>query len=745
MKPKTRPEVKASKGVRDRRARCRLKASRRVTTAALTVVLACSQLACAPSPAEDRGVAALVGRFVADDGIYVLPDRAWRREGHHGGSFRRAASLLVMVHNDLPAGLRVTFFPDGESSGHHFAADWNGKPLWDKPRAGAHQRLIAEIPPDELSTGLHLLRIERVRELDEPQHREHARSFMRQVVVERREGDSWRQVSIVANQYVARFLKFGVTGQGATKRDGCLVLGPRQTCLSLQVSRRSDVSFSVQNQSRRPAVFSISEGGTAIAEVTVGPRSEAPLRFEAAPGNHRLTLAIDGLESGAFLWGSPYVRAVDETPRNPVVLITIDTTRRDAVSPYSGPSAEVTPTLDRFARTATTFENAYAVAPWTLPSHASIFTGLYPSRHRAGVVEDVLNLDAATLAEGFRRAGYRTVGVIGGSMASSRFGLAQGFSTYVDPVDTEAPGDVLTDAAIDLVEDDPVSPLFLFLNYFDPHELYEAPAEFQQRLGVDALAARVAGQPGWERFARGEPGSWPSIVAGEVAQTPEGIKLLEAKYLAEVAFMDHQIGRLFDALKRLGLFDPALIVVVADHGEFLGERGLFSHSYRLDRELTAVPLLIKWPNQRREVVNEHLVSHVDLFPTIAAVAGIAVPPSDGIDIGTASPDRFDERLIVYMEEHKSRFHQLPGPFKIADHLFGLQGLSHREVVFPGSIECEDRREQTWLPVPCSVGWEDRLDALPTPMYETLSLSTTYSEADLDAEEAERLRALGYLE
>lgn len=208
--------------------------------------------------------------------------------------------------------------------------------------------------------------------------------------------------------------------------------------------------------------------------------------------------------------------------------------------------------------------------------------------------------------------------------------------------------------------------------------------------------------------------------------------------------MDAQIGRLFDRLRETGLYDEALIVVVSDHGEFLGERGLTSHSYRLDPELTHVPLLIKRPAQNRgEVVND-LVSHVDLYASVAREMGIAAPTGDGLSLAPIS-DAAAHREFVLMEEHASRIHPLLGPFRIADHLYGLQWIAHREVLFDRQIECRDLRDGSWLPVECRATWADRLAMLSERMQAAAKLRADHAVADLDQEEAEKLRALGYIE
>ncbi|MCP4660656.1 MAG: sulfatase-like hydrolase/transferase, partial [bacterium] len=144
---------------------------------------------------------------------------------------------------------------------------------------------------------------------------------------------------------------------------------------------------------------------------------ELALTADAAP----LTFAVEGPKNGFFLWGAPFLDPPRPSPRTSIVLITLDTTRRDALGVYGGDRG-VTPHLDELAGSATVFERAYAPAPWTLPSHASIFTGLYPSKHGAGVAADHLESRFETLPELLRRHGYLTAGFGGGMLTSYRFG-----------------------------------------------------------------------------------------------------------------------------------------------------------------------------------------------------------------------------------------------------------------------------------------------------------------------------------
>ncbi|MEE4274002.1 MAG: sulfatase [Thermoanaerobaculales bacterium] len=712
--------------------------------AAVASIAACGlSVGCAREPRE-VGFEELLGRFVADPGIYVFPDRSWRREGVAGGSFRRSANLLVLLEADTPQTLRITYVPTADTEGLHFVASWDDTALWDGPRAAEDSPLRVDVPAERLSPGLHRLRLERVPDRDRPELRGVARCFFDRVTVERVAGGEASPVFITANQFAGRFVDFGVTSNNSEQLSGCLFSGPRAHRIQIAGAAERSASFLVLNQSSQPARFAAAVDGAEIGSLEVPARMRLPFSFPVPPGRRTVTLSVEGIESGFYLWGAPHLRPRASEGRTPVFLISLDTTRRDAVSPYSG-RPEVTPTLAALARVSDAYTNAFAVAPWTLPSHASIFTGLYPSQHRAGVSEDVLALSHVTLAELFRRAGYRTAGFAGGSMTSSRFGLAQGFDVFLDPRKAEEPGDVIADAAIDFVEEHSEDPIFVFLNFFDPHGRYDAPVEFQQRLAAPALAEEIHHLPVWGAYARNEPAAWTTVVSGEAPASEAGLAYMRARYDAEVAFMDHQIGRFLATLRERSLFDKALIVVVADHGEFMGERGLFSHSYRLDPELTWVPLLIKWPNETGRRTVDDLVSQVDLFPAILAAAGLQAPSSEGIGFGPGTAARLQSRNHVFMEEHKSRFHQLPGPFWIADHLAGLQYPGAREVLYAGQVDCSERRADRWVEVECGSGWEALLRQLPDWLQVSMATEVEVSAADLDEAEIEQLKALGYLQ
>ena len=394
---------------------------------------------------------------------------------------------------------------------------------------------------------------------------------------------------------------------------------------------------------------------------------------------------------------------------------------------------------------ATVFDNAWAASPWTLPSHASIFTGLYPSRHDAGVWQDHLGAQHTTIAEQLARHGYLTAGFAGGALSSAKWGVARGFQRYRDPEGFETRGDRLVDAVEALLEQHHPKRLFLFVNLFDPHALYQAPAEFEARFEVAARRQRVASDPEWADLVAGQGDVWRSLIAGETELTPAGLDYLRAAYLAEVAFMDHQLGRLLNLLDAHGLYDSALVAVVADHGEYRGEGGFLSHCCRLDPELVEVPLLVKWPGQRSGRRAPELVSHVDLYSTLLEAAGIEAEHRDGLPLATGGSPAQAERLAVFMEEHESRIHPLFANMEIAKHLYGIQEDGWREVVWQGDSRCAEGAPGSWRNADCTTPWQERLRQLG----ELARLPTddgigSHSELLSDSER-QSLEALGYVQ
>jgi arylsulfatase A-like enzyme len=289
----------------------------------------------------------------------------------------------------------------------------------------------------------------------------------------------------------------------------------------------------------------------------------------------------------------------DAKPRVNGLLLTLDTTRADALSCYGNAQA-TTPRLDALAADGVLFTGAHTVMALTQPAHTSMLTGLAPVRH--GIRDNgvyVLPAEAETVAERARAAGFDTAAFVSSVVLADDFGLEQGFETYSVPRrrgdverahGAERPARDTIDAALAwLAERDGTKPFFLWIHLYDPHHPYAPPPEF-------------AG-----RFA-----------------TP---------YLDEVAAMDAELGRLFDGLAARGLWDETFVLALADHGEAFGEHGEVTHGTYVYEPTLAIPFLARWPasagNRRAGERSAELVGAVDVAPTLAEALGLA--PLDDID------------------------------------------------------------------------------------------------------------------
>lgn len=278
-------------------------------------------------------------------------------------------------------------------------------------------------------------------------------------------------------------------------------------------------------------------------------------------------------------------------PSTNVLLITLDTTRYDVIQPH------ITPNIHSVRAESFWFSACTAPSPITLPTHASLFTGLYPNHH--GVRDNTIyRLDdrALTLAEILRRHGYHTAAFVSSFILDSRFGLDQGFLRYNDrflrpkkrwrslPVDRRAEETI--QLSLQFFKNNLQEPFFLWIHLYDPHADYDPP-------------------PPFDRLAPDQP------------------------YIGEVAYMDHQLGRLISFLRDSRIWYRTITVIAADHGESLGSHGEPTHGFLLHEPTLHVPLMIHLPRQTRGVVREEQVSLVDVFPTVLDLLKIPSGPSDG--------------------------------------------------------------------------------------------------------------------
>jgi len=290
------------------------------------------------------------------------------------------------------------------------------------------------------------------------------------------------------------------------------------------------------------------------------------------------------------------VVALIARPHRPtsVVLVVLDTVRADHCSAY-GYGQPTTPRLDALAAEGLLFEQARTVAPWTLPSHASLFTGRRPSQHGCTWEHRWLLDRFDTMAETLGAAGMETFGATTNPNASSLYNLQQGFTTFVETWTRREQRRGLEDSAIANAEigewlerRDSRKPFFLFVNYADAHLPYAPLPPRDSRYGEAGERARALARRGDLLQA--------TLLGRE--QVGEGDRAgLATLYDGDLSTADARLGELLDLLERHDLVDDTLVIVTSDHGESLGEEGRVDHQLGLMEELLRVPLVVRFPGR----------------------------------------------------------------------------------------------------------------------------------------------------
>ncbi len=450
----------------------------------------------------------------------------------------------------------------------------------------------------------------------------------------------------------------------------------------------------------------------------------------------------DWPRSSARLAGFEDANDAVREPRGPptserpdVVVVTLDTTRADHLSTY-GYERETSPQLTRLALDGLRFERAVSASSWTLPTHASMFTGLFPRSHgarfrtepapdgaaRPGAHSTALPLDPVhtTMAEILRAKGYRTGGFVAGPYLYANYGVAQGFDWYDDRIFVSV-GQRLTlftwlarlyrHAETDLADFDlgyrraadlnqsvfewlgeqGSERVFLFVNYFDAHGPLRPVRAVRDLFPGSELP--VTRQDVEHVYAQ--------VMSGAGTVPDDVRRWMVSQYDAELRYQDRELGALLDRLRRDGRYDQALILVLADHGEHLGEDGLIGHGFTLNEPVTHVPLIVKPPKQDGVApgVRDELVHQVDLLPTVLARLGI--------DPAEFSPSLPGGSLLDPHASHRAFSELYPDPYRIET--FGTRW--RREVVGWASGE-----NQLLLATPTTVAGQRAEEWTPRELY-----------------------------
>jgi arylsulfatase A-like enzyme len=468
-----------------------------------------------------------------------------------------------------------------------------------------------------------------------------------------------------------------------------------------------------------------------------------------------------------------------------LLLVVLDTLRADRVTPYDY-DRDTTPCLARLANEGMLFEQAISAAPWTLPSHSSIFTGQFPSVHNATRGHLFLNRSIPTLAERLRERGYDTVGFSANPFVSPVFGLQRGFEDFAvvsplagasddpfrrhtvfgvvlswfgdpDPLPNKGGGleNRMARRWLDAhMRTAPRRPFFMFVNYLEAHLPY-APAAGPR--------ARFAPGPVRPLIAPLVTRSYSvlalfRLIAFASSVSPDDYRQLSDYYDASVASDDARLEELIQDFERRGLLDDTVVIVTSDHGENLGEHGLLDHVLSVHQTLLHVPLIVRHPASFPKGLRYRgVVSTVSIFPTLLEEAG-ATPaagwppavPSLPHTLATPPPPFVVSEYELPVAEMTELANAAPGTdaLQFAVRQRAIQDGRHKLIVRSDGGEsffdlARDPGER--MPLPDS-------DAAAVPLRAALgtwiaSLPKHVEQADhreVDSEALRSLRALGYV-
>jgi len=447
-----------------------------------------------------------------------------------------------------------------------------------------------------------------------------------------------------------------------------------------------------------------------------------------------------------------------------VVLIVLDTLRGDRLS-CMGYDRPTTPHIDAIAAQGTLYTHAFSTCFWTLPSHASLFTGLHPLQ--AGATSETLHLPDGntTVAEALGAAGYRTAAVVCNGWVSKERGFGQGFGEFIEMwrAENQASEDSTAGSmevlAVDRIEGwiDAAAkdgkPFFLFANLNGVHLPYRPAPEYVEKFVADRGhdMKRVA------ELSRLTSG-WSHLV-GETPLSAEDYRILNDLYDGEVAWADALVGRVAAALDRAGIGDDTVLMVMSDHGEHLGEHDKIDHMSTMYDPALHIPLVIRYPAAfKAGVRDDRLVSIVDVAPTLLQLCGAAdrIPQLHAATTSLANSARAPEAFVLAGNERpltgiELLKHRYPGyDYNAIDYRLRCLRSPERKLIWNENRGAElynlmrDPGETDNIAASQSATQRDLMGLL-TSAFDTMGRSKEYFMLESkDREALERLRSLGYI-
>ena len=400
-----------------------------------------------------------------------------------------------------------------------------------------------------------------------------------------------------------------------------------------------------------------------------------------------------------------------------ILLMVMDTARAKTVLG----SEEVMPNFHRIAEEGTLFTNAFSTAPWTLPSHASMFTGQYTSDHNTHAGNKLFVPDVPTIAELLHEAGYQTVAFSNNVWISPEFGFDRGFDQFTTNLQLLDGGADLPSIAKEkngildqskaiartlLQRDghrtlinaiyakflrkrydsgalltnwrirrwlsksrDPNRPFFMFVNYLEPHLEYDPPKKFREKFlpdGINTSKLESVNQDAW------------AYICGQVEMDERDFEALSALYKAELRYLDYRICRVYEYLKSAELLEETMIIIVGDHGENIGDHGLMDHQYCLYDTLLHVPLLVRYPSEfPGDEQRDKFVELCDMYPTLLEAAEV-----DQAENSTVSSKPLQQTLTESGHEYMIAEYITPQP--------SMNALKERTGALPEKVHKYDQ-------------------------------------------------------
>ncbi|MFT7464135.1 MAG: arylsulfatase A-like enzyme [Pseudohongiellaceae bacterium] len=542
--------------------------------------------------------------------------------------------------------------------------------------------------------------------------------------------------------------------------DGFALASGRSVALDVTVDFPGVLRFSValrpENQEQvneLPQVLNVLWDGQLLDIGALPPDSfAATLHDIVLPGtvagdssSHTLEFSVPpGL--GHVLVHGPAIRPAHSELRLPdpqrpdVIMFVADTFRADDLD-HPG----LTPQLDAFAKTAQRFTQARSPSTWTLPSVASLLYGVHPGQHGGVDRSRHPSSPAATLAETFAAAGYRTVAVTDSAFVSRRYGLDRGFEWFQELHQGSLP--TTLEVAEQLLDADDGRPLLLMVHSYHTHTPYlpsdATRAALQEQLGIpkgqhdflwfEAALAKLEA----DAMALGKKTDDIDTRAAALAPSLANLRL------ATVRELDTSFGQLLELLEERSLADDAIILFTSDHGDAFHEHGFFFHGRTVFDELLRVPLIVRAPSLEPALVAAP-VSLVDIAPTLTQLAGLSVDPLwSGPSLIDPQPGRYvysfnwpdaDSAPMMSVVANSLKIMAKSDPEALATgqviSVFDLlkdPGEKHNL-----AAEQQERLAQ-WV-----IDLAPRVNGLLTP------LSEQTQAVELDAQQMEQLRQLGYI-